>query len=131
METKKHNVPQEDINLFDGMKGKYSSQNEENFFKNMQFKEEYEITGLNDLLVSEYENNDEIYIVRQYYEEYVIGKGIDSNGAQEVHTMTLAEALSLNLKDLEFIDRDISLLDWLRECDYHQVRYDRNYDNCR
>lgn len=131
MDTKKHNLPQEDKELFEGMRGKYISLNEENFFKNMQYKEEYEITGLNDLLVSEYENDDEIYIVREYYEEYLVGKGIDSDGAAEEHVMTLSEALSLNLKALGFIDRDISLLEWLRECDYRHVKYNRNYDLCR
>lgn len=32
------------------MVGKYQSVNEENFFKNMQYKQEYEPTVLNDLL---------------------------------------------------------------------------------
>ena len=59
------------------MKGKYQSVNEENFFKNMQYKQEYEVSALNDLIVSEYENDDEIYIVRMYNEEYVVGHGID------------------------------------------------------
>ncbi len=131
MDTKKHIIPQEDIDLFEGMAGKYISANEENFFKNMQFKEEYEITGLNDLLVSEYDNDDEIYIVREYYEEYLVGKGIDSDGAAEEHVMTLSEALSLNLKTLGYLDRDISLLDWLRESDYRYVKYNRNHDLSR
>ncbi len=124
----KHILPKEDIDLFVTMKGKYFSVNEENFFKNIQYKQEYEITSLNDLLISEYENQDEIYLVREYYEEYVIGHGIDSDGAQEEHVMTLSEALSINLKDVGFIDRDLTLLQWLRECDYECVNYNRNHD---
>lgn len=128
MNKNNHIVPQEDRDMFETMKGQYVSSNEENFFKNIQYKEECEITGLNDLLVSEYENNDEIYIVRQYYEEYLVGHGIGNDGAQEEHVMTLSEALALNLKELGFIDRDITLLDWLRETDYRYVKYNRNYD---
>ena len=42
--------------------------------------------------------------------------------------MTLSDALSLNLKELGFIDRDLTLLEWLRESGYRYVNYDRNYD---
>lgn len=128
MNTKKHELWDEDKKLFESMKGHYQSVNEENFFKNMQFKQEYECTSLNDLIVSEYENEDEIYIVREYNEEYVVGHGIGTDGAQEEHVMNLSEALALNLKDLGFLNRDVTLLQWLRECDYQVVNYERNYD---
>lgn len=131
MNTTKHQISKEDKQLFDSMRGHYFSFNEENFFKNMQYKEEYEITGLNDLIVSEYENEDEIYIVREYYEEYIVGQGINSNGAKEEHVMTLKEALSLNLQELGFLNKDITLLEWLREHDYRYVKYNRNYDLTR
>ena len=128
MNTKKHELWDEDKKLFESMKGHYQTVNEENFFKNMQFKQEYECTSLNDLIVSEYENEDEIYIVREYNEEYVVGHGIGTDGAQEEHVMNLSEALALNLKDLGFLNRDVTLLQWLRECDYQVVNYERNYD---
>ena len=41
---------EEDEKLFASMKGKYRSVNEENFFKNIQYKHEYECTALNDLI---------------------------------------------------------------------------------
>lgn len=128
MKTNKHIIPQEDRELFESMKGKYLTPNEENFFKNMQYKEENEITGLNDLIVSEYENPDEVYIVREYYEEYVVGRGIGTNGANEEHVMTLTEALAVNLKELGLKDNDMTLFEWLRKCDYCFVMYNRNYD---
>ncbi len=124
----KHKLWEKDAALFSSMKGKYRSVNEENFFKNMQYKQEYEPTALNDLIVSEYENKDEIYIVRMYNEEYVVGHGIDSNGAQEEHVMCLSDALTLNLKMLGYLERDLTLWEWLRECDYSVVNYERNYD---
>lgn len=128
MNTKKHELWDEDKKMFESMKGHYQSINEENFFKNMQYKQEYECTSLNDLIVSEYENEDEIYIVREYNEEYVVGHGVGTDGAQEEHVMNLSEALALNLKELGFLNRDVTLLEWLRECDYQVVNYERNYD---
>lgn len=128
MNNVKHKLLDEDAALFASMVGHYQSVNEENFFKTMQYKQEFEVTALNDLIVSEYENDDEIYIVRMYYEEYVVGHGIDSNGANEVHTMSLSDALALNLKELGFIERNLTLWEWLRDSDYSVVDYERNYD---
>ena len=128
MINEKHKLWDADAKLFASMKGNYQSKNEENFFMNMQYKQEYQATALNDLLVSEYENQDEIYIVRMYNEEYIVGQGIGTDGANEEHVMCLFEALNLNLKELGFLDRDITLLDWLRECDYSVVNYERNYN---
>lgn len=128
MKREKHRLSREDSALFESMKGRYVSENEAEFFRKMQHKEEQEITGLNELLVSEYENDDEIYLVREYYEEYFVGHGIGTDGAEEEHVMTLSDALSLNLKELGFIDRDLTLLEWLRESGYRYVNYDRNYD---
>ena len=128
MKREKHRLSREDSALFESMKGRYVSENEAEFFRKMQHKEEQEITGLNELLVSEYENDDEIYLLREYYEEYLVGHGIGTDGAEEEHVMTLSDALSLNLKELGFIDRDLTLLEWLRESGYRYVNYDRNYD---
>lgn len=126
--SSKHKLWKEDIELFKKMEGNYKSANEENFFKNIRYKQEYEVSTLNDLLVSEYENPDELYLVRMYYEEYVIGHKIDSDGKFEVHVMNLSEALAVNLKEQEIIDKDITLLEWLRASDYIYVNYDRNND---
>ena len=128
MKPEKNKLWDVDKKLFESMKGKYISVNEENFFTNIQYKQEYECTALNDVIVSAYENNDEIYVVREIYEEYVVGHGIGTNGAYEEHVMNLSEALALNLKDLGYIDRNLTLWEWLRECDYAVVNYERNYD---
>ena len=91
-----HKLWEKDIELFEKMKGNYVSDNEANFFKNIEYKQKYEITSLNDLLISEYENPDEIYLVRLYYEEYILGYKIDSDGEFEEHVMCLSDVLSLN-----------------------------------
>ena len=117
MENNIHELWAEDKALFERMRGNYVSNNEANFFKNIQYKQEHEITGLNDLLISEYENPDEIYLVRMYYDEYLLGYKIDSNGEFEEHVMNLSEVLALNLKELGYINRNLTLLEWLREND--------------
>lgn len=124
----KHKLWEVDEKLFDSMRENSVSVNERNFFSIIRHKQECEVTGLNELLVSEYENEDEIYLVREYYEEYVVGQGIGSDGENEVHVMNLSEALALNLMELGFIDRNLTLLEWLRECDYRYVNYQRNWD---
>ncbi len=128
MEISKNKLWEADYELFASMRDNSLTPNEANFFKNMQFKEEYEPTALNDLLVSEYENSDEIYLVRIEYDEYLVGHGIGTEGAEEVHVMNLAEALAVNFKTEGFLDRDITLWQWLREKDYNIVNYGRNHD---
>lgn len=128
MKREKHRLSREDSAIFESMKGRYVSEKEAEFFRIMRHREEYEITSLNDLIVSEYDNPDEIYLVREYYEEYLVGHGIGTDGAEEEHVMTLSEALSLNLMELGFISRNLTLLQWLRESGYRYVNYDRNYD---
>ena len=128
MNNSKNQLWDVDAKLFASMKKESLTPNEANFFSNMQFKQEYEVTALNDLLVSEYENDDEIYVIRMNYDEYVVGHSIGTDGAQEVHVMNLSEALSVNLKAEGFLNRDITLWQWLREKDYTIVNYGRNYD---
>lgn len=128
MDTSKNKLWDVDTKLFASMRDNSLTPNEANFFKNMQYKQEYEPTLLNDLLVSEYENPDEIYLVRVEYDEYLVGHGIGTDGAEEVHVMNLSEALNVNFKTEGFLDRDITLWQWLREKDYAIVNYGRNYD---
>ena len=108
MSTNKHKLWDVDVKLFASMKGNYLTVNEENFFKNMQYKQEYD-------------NDDEIYVVMEYNEEYDVGHGIGTDGAQEEHVMILSEALALNLKELGLIGRNTTLWERLRECDYNVV----------
>ena len=118
---------EEDIELFARMQGNYQSENEENFFRNLEYKQKYEVTACNDLLVWEKENDDLIYFVREEYHEYLVVHGYDEDDWEEEHVMKLADALAVNLKPLGF-ERDITLWQWLKETDYKYVKYNRNYD---
>ena len=115
----------EDIALFRRMEGNYQSDREREFFEKLKYKEENVLTVSNDLLMSEYDNEDKIYIVREEYSEFVVGR---EDVVDEQHYMNLSEALAANLRETGLLDRDITLFQWLRERDYKGVMYDHNYD---
>lgn len=123
---KKHKLVSEDKALFESMVGHYQSDNEREFFERLQYKQENVMTSSNDLILHEDNNEDGIYIVRCWYEEYVVGQ---EKVVEEQHVMCLAEALRLNLKETGLLDRDITIFEWLRERDYKGVEYDHNYDD--
>ncbi len=125
----KHKLIQEDEELFSYMAKNYTSDNEREFFEKMKYKQENVLTISNDLILWEMDNTDHIYIIRCEYEEYIIGHGVEGNYDDEYHSMTLREALDVNLKAQGFIDQDITLLDWLRARDYQGIQYDHNYDD--
>lgn len=128
MEENKNLLWKEDEILFKSMEDRYQTNNEANFFRNLRYKQEYEVALSNDLLISEHDNNDYIYFVRVEYDEYIVGCGIGEKNQKEIHVMNLSEALSVRLRTLGYQGEDISLLQWLRQRDYNSVMYDHNYD---
>ncbi|MDE5811415.1 MAG: hypothetical protein K2G64_02990 [Muribaculaceae bacterium] len=117
-----------DRKLFEALVSESISHEELNFFQNMQFKEENELTLSNDLIMSEDSNTDRIYIVREIYDEYVIGCA--SFPDSEVHVMSLSEALQTPLSEIGLIDRNgQTLWEWLRSINYAGINYNKNYDN--
>lgn len=127
MKQPENKLWREDEELLDFMKGHYVSENEKFFFEKMRYKMEYEDAPSNDLIMFEKDNDDHIYIVRCYYDEFIVGHVLNGNYDEEYHVMKLSEALNANLKRLGFLDRNITLLDWLRERDYKGIRYNHNY----
>jgi hypothetical protein len=126
MENKKNRLWDVDIQLFNSMEGKYISAEEENFFRNVRFKQESEITLVNDLLLSEYDNPEQIYIVREIYDEYVVG--VHDLEELERHAMNLYEALAIRLEEIGVQGSKLTLFEWLRRRNYQGIKYDRNYD---
>lgn len=116
----------EDAELFEFMKSHYQSENEKEFFERLRYKQEYVLTVSHDLILSELNNEDKLYIVRCEFEEYIVGQ---EDVTEEQHVMCLYDALNLNLKAAGLLDRDITLFQWLRERDYAGVEYDHNYDD--
>lgn len=121
-----NNLVKEDAELFDYMKNHYQSDNEREFFEKIRYKQEYVLTSSHDLILSEQNNEDRLYIVRCEYEEYIVGQEFI---AEEQHVMCLYDALNLNLKKTGLLDKDITLFEWLRQRDYAGVEYGHNYDD--
>ena len=124
MKAKK--LVKEDYDLFKYMKTHYQSKNEQEFFEKLRYKQEHILTVSHDLILSEQNNDDKLYIVRCEFEEYIVGQAYVT---EEQHVMCLCDALNLNLKIAGLLNRDITLFQWLRERDYAGVEYDHNYDN--
>ena len=103
----------------------YCSENERVFFETMKERQQHVFTYANDLLLSEYDNEDSIYIVRHYYNEFEIGR---AGLMEDVYAMDLEEAMAINLKDAGLLDNDVTLLEWLRARDYKGIKYDGNFD---
>lgn len=116
----------EDRELFERIKGEYQSPEERNFFSNIKYKQEYELTCCNDLLLWGHENRDGLYLVRLIYDEYILG--VKGKASLEQHVMNLSEVLAINLKEAGFSDKDMTFFEWLRENNYRGIRYDRNFD---
>ena len=129
MKMRINKLVKEDAELFAAMEGKYVSENEKEFFEKQKYKQMNVFTFANDLVMWELDNEDLIYIVRCQYEEYIVGHGTEGCYDEEFHSMCLYDALNVNLKELGFIDRDLTLWQWLRERDYKGVQYDHNYDD--
>ncbi len=116
----------DDAELFASMKDNYQSENEREFFEKMLYKQQWECSFSHDLLLSERDNEDEIYIVRCYFDEYIVGK--NGKAADEVYVQNLIDALNLNLKKIGVLDEDITLFQWLRRRDYAGINYDNDFD---
>lgn len=120
-------MPEEDTALFDEMLSKDLGEKEREFFEQLKKKEEGEFAVEGDLLLDERFNEEQLYILRNFFTEYRIGRGLD--GHRSPHWQfadTLADALNVNLSLL--LGRDITLLDWLRETDFRYINYNGNYE---
>ena len=128
MENKKTKLIAEDVSLFKHMEGKYISNEEKEFFERMKFKIESELAPANDLIMSNRNNDDGIYIVRCYDYEFRIGCHVGEEYKEEIYAMDFHDALYVNLRECGFIDEDLTLLEWLRKRNYNGVEYNHNFD---
>lgn len=123
-----NNLFEIDRHLYEKMRDSYTSEAEREFFEQQHSKALNECTDW-ELLIDSNENQDGLYLIRYSYTEYELGVSAKTSPAEEIHTMTLADVLSVNLKKFGFLNRDITLLDWFRERDYKGIRYDRDKEN--
>lgn len=117
----------EDEAFFNKMENCYASDAEAVFFRTLHEKMLYEYAPCGELLVSPRSNPDGIGFHREEYDEFIIGHLTEEGEYDdEYHSMKLSDALSANLLDLGYLNRDICMLQWLRENDFRFVMYDHN-----
>ncbi len=126
MATQENKLRKDDYYLFASLKGGYNTENERIFFETMRRKMESELAPSNELLMSELDNEERIYIVRVDYDEFIVGHK-DGQDSKECHTMSLSEALKLKLNEIGAFGKETALFEWLRERDYKGLCYDRNF----
>lgn len=63
---KANKLVREDAELFEYMKTHYQSDNEREFFEKLRYKQENVLTVSNDLILSERNNEDRLYVVSVY-----------------------------------------------------------------
>ena len=124
-------IPKIDEKLFEQMRDNYMSNAEREFFEQMEHKERNSFTNDGELVLDEHDNPEGFFICRWYNYEFEIGywyEGMYEETGKRYHRgdylVNLHDALYTNLKECEMSDRDITLLDWLREHDYAHIRYD-------
>lgn len=102
------------------------SENERNFFTRLRWKMENELAPCKEVHFSERDNEDGIFLLRDGYDEFIVGSDRDDVPDDYIHVMNLTEALSVNLKTAGFIERDVTVLEWLRSRDYAGAMFDHN-----
>lgn len=123
MKEKVNQLSQEDVQLFSSMNGHYRSEEERVFFETMMYKEEYELAFMNELLLTEEDNEDKLYFIRIYADEYEIG--LD---ATKKHFQSLADVLQMRLSEIGMSADDCTFGQWLQKRNYEGIHYDRNMD---
>ena len=117
----------EDVKMFQEIENHYVSDNERQFFENLYYKMLTELAPCKELLISETKNKDGVYLLRDQYDEFILGQGLGEERKEEVHTMNLSEVLNINMKERGFLSDDITFWEWLRRIDYDGVMFDHNY----
>lgn len=114
--------------FIDKIKESLSTDAGKEFISKIEFKMQYEPAMSNELLLSEFDNDEGIYLVRCYDHEFILGCHIGNKYEEEFYAMTFSEAMNANLKTCNFIDHDITMIDWLINRDFKGMRYNHNYD---
>ncbi len=106
------------------------SASEEHFLRKIRSKMLDENAPWPETLVWEHDNSDHLYLLRQGYDEFMLGKGMSPIEWQrtEIHTMNLSDVLAINLKEAGLLDKDLTFLQWLRENNFSCVRYNHEND---
>ena len=115
-----------DALLFQEMSHQQLSPNEYSFFRHMKEKEENEFAPSADIVLDEHNNKDELYLIRYYYNEYKLGRGLPNHRyGKAIYNDSLDATLKTDLHPLLGIH--LTFLEWLQKNDFKGVNYNGNY----
>lgn len=114
-------MPKEDEELFNAVFDRPLPVNERTFFEHMKEKLEGEYAPSADLILSECDNDEGIFIVRYFFSEFKVGR---HNCDEELYEDTLSQIINDDM--FRLLGRHITVLDWLRELDFTGINYDGN-----
>ena len=106
------------------MEGKYVSENERKFFETMLRKIQTEYASLTETIIDYGENPDELYLYREIYDDFIVGRYSTKIEDNPVLVNGLFRLLSLDLSEFKLFSEPITLWEWLRSTDYRHVHYD-------
>lgn len=128
MRTDYKELPKVIEEYFDQLALNYISGEEKQFFETIKYRQQHVFTYANDLLMSDNDNEEGIYIVRSYFDEYEIGRYDKESFVDAIYAMNIDEAMSIDIKRLGCTE-SMTLLDWLRKRNYQGINYNHNFDN--
>lgn len=105
------------------------SKKERTFFEKLRDKFLHEIAASNDVLMNEKENPDGLYILRIGTDSILIGRNMSDPKETSIPIEFSGIFMALKEDIYNYVGRHVTLLEWLRERDYHGIRYDGNNDN--
>lgn len=126
--NKRIELSDEDKKFFANLGDKFISAEEKEFFERMKYKLQFEPAPANDLILSEKDNEEGIYIVRCYDCEFIIGCCSKEVYLEEQYAMTFSDALATNLKECGFLQDNKTLWEWLRQRNYSKIQYNHNFN---
>lgn len=113
-----------EMKMFREMEGKYVSENERRFLETMRRKIQTECASLTETIIDYDENPDGIYLYREIYDVFRIGRWIVGLPDTPVMTNGLFGLLSLDMDSYHILGEYKTLWEWLRGNDYRYVHYD-------
>lgn len=117
-----------DRTLFIKMLKESTTGKELEFFQSMAWKEENECVYEVDIIMDENDNEDNLFILRQGLEEYIMGQGLP--GHRKIENISGVDLSDLLSKDLYLlIGKHITLQEWLKKRDYNGINYNGNTEN--
>lgn len=114
---KNDEIRQSEIDFIDRCIDDAPTDEERYFLERIKAKELGEFAPSSDLLVSEFDNADEIFFVRHYFSEFSVGR----KGRKSIYRISFEEISNADLFPL--LDRSVTLLEWLREQGFTCVGY--------